>query len=174
MRWVKFRESRFRVQRALAFLRRDLWLIALVIAVVSPAGGAVPGRTVYSQTSNRELKQKALRLVKRIREVVYSYNEKDREILAAYDGKPRPSNATAETLRRRWIKETDELHESTMKRYREQYWSDAILLANEILQRLPKQKQPTHVLALYYRPTNVLGVQAVADHLELIAKLLPD
>lgn len=138
--------------------------------------GATAERTVYSQTSNRELKRKAFQLVKGIREVVNSYNKKDREVLSEYDTKSRPGStlAAAKELREQWLKETDDLHDSTMKKYKEYYWSDAILLASEILQRLPKQKSQTNVLALYRHPTNIVGVQAVANHLELIAKSLPD
>ncbi|MGH7874344.1 MAG: hypothetical protein ACREQO_19300, partial [Candidatus Binatia bacterium] len=66
------------------------------------------------------------------------------------------------------------LHDSTMRKYKEQYWSDAILFADEILRRLPKQKRQVDVLYIYQHPTNVLGVQTIADHLELIAKSLPD
>jgi len=61
-----------------------------------------------------------------------------------------------------------------MRKYKELYWSDAILLADEVLRRLPKQKRQANILGIYQHPTNVLGVQTVADHLELIAKLLPD
>jgi len=61
-----------------------------------------------------------------------------------------------------------------MRKYKELYWSDAILPADEILRRLPKPRRQTNILNLYQHPTNVLGVQTVADHPELIAKLLPD
>jgi hypothetical protein len=126
--------------------------------------------------ANRDLKRKAFELVKSIRELVNAHNKKDREVLREYDRKSRPGAtvAAAKTLREEWLNETDDLHDATMKRYKEHYWSDAILLANAILQRLPREKRQTNVLPMYQHPTNVLGVQAVADHLELIAKSLPD
>jgi hypothetical protein len=111
-----------------------------------------------------------------IRDLVYSYNKTDQELLAEYDGRDRVASTSgaAKVARQQWLKNTDTLHDSTMKRYKEQYWSDAILLADEILRRLPKQKPQTNVLHIYQNPTNVLGVQTIADHLELIAKSLPD
>ena len=157
-------------------VRHVVWLLILLAVPITVTIGAIPEKRVYTQTSNRELKQKSLQLVKRIRELVYSYNKKDQELLADYDGKDRPSSTkgAAQDARQQWLKDTDALHDSTMRKYKEQYWSDAILLADEILRRLPKQKPQTNVLQIYQHPTNVLGVQTIADHLELIAKSLPD
>ena len=158
-----------------AYFRHKLWLLPLVVSAVV-AAAATTGKTRYSETSNRELRQNALQLVKRIRELVYSYDRKDRELLAEYDRKERPdlTSGATKTARQQWLKDTDALHDSTMRKYKELYWSDAILLAAEVLRRLPKQKQQANILGIYQHPTNVLGVQTVADHLELIAKLLPD
>jgi hypothetical protein len=158
-----------------AYFTRKLWLLFLVV-ITAVTVGATAGKTRYSQTSNKELRQNALQLVKKIRDLVYSYDRKDRELLAEYDRKQQPdlTSGAAKAVRQQWLKDTDALHDSTMRKYKELYWSDAILLADEILRRLPKQKQQANILGIYQHPTNVLGVQTVADHLELIAKLLPD
>jgi hypothetical protein len=150
-------------------------LILLSLPTTHAMGGTAEKR-VYTQTPNRELKQKSLQLVKKIRELVYSYNKRDQELLADYDSKDRPESTKggAKASRQQWLKDTDALHDSTMRKYKEQYWSDAILFADEILRRLPKQKRQMDVLYIYQQPTNVLGVQTIADHLELIAKSLPD
>lgn len=156
-------------------VRPVVWLLFLAATTTVTLGG-VSEKSVYTQTSNRELKQKSLQLVKRIRELVYSYNKRDQELLADYDSKDRPESTkgAAKASRQQWVKDTDALHDSTMRKYKEQYWSDAILFADEILRRLPKQKRQVDVLYIYQHPTNVLGVQTIADHLELIAKSLPD
>ena len=151
-----------------------LRLLCLGVIAVIATVGATAETSHYARISNRELSQRSLQLAKRIKELVYSYNKRNRELLSEYDRKQRrgETGAAATAVRQQWLKSTDALHDSTMKKYKEQYWSDAILLAEEILRRLPREKRRNSILPIYRHPTNVLGVQAVADHLELIAKLL--
>ena len=47
--------------------------------------GATPERTIYSNTSNKELKPRVMRLVKNIRELGFAYRNRHRELLAAFD-----------------------------------------------------------------------------------------
>jgi hypothetical protein len=61
-----------------------------------------------------------------------------------------------------------------MRYYKEHYWADAILLTDELLRRQPKRAQQRDILKIYQYPTNVLGLRAIADHLEATAKSLPD
>ena len=53
--------------------------------------GATTEKTVYSDVSNRVLKQKSLQLVQDIRRLVDSYKKKDRELMTEYDKKDRPN-----------------------------------------------------------------------------------
>ena len=151
------------------------WLLILAVTT-TVAVGATTEKKIYTQTSNKELKHKSVQLAKKIRDLVYLYNKTDEELLAEYGAKEQAASTkgAAKAARQQWLKDTDALHNSTMRKYKEQYWSDAILLAEEILRRLPRQKPQSNVLQMYLHPTNVLGVQTVADHLELIAKSLPD
>ena len=48
------------------------------------------------------------------------------------------------------------------------------MLRNKLYRRLPNQPNPKDVAVSYQFPTNVLGIGLVADHLELLAKSLPD
>jgi uncharacterized NAD(P)/FAD-binding protein YdhS len=153
-----------------AVTRRNYFLLLMTfLAGISWGSAPAPDKTVYSNTSNKELKQKALRLVKNIRELVDSYKKKDRELMAEYDKKNKP-----EAMREQWLKESDAVHDSSMRTYRDNYWSDAILLRNELYKRLPKKQNQKDLAPIYQNPTNVLGIQLIADHLELIAKSLPD
>ena len=77
-------------------------------------------------------------------------------------------------VREQWVKESDVTHDSFMRQYKEKYWADAILVRNELYRRLPKNFQQPQLSGLYQYPTNLLGVEAVADNLELLAKSLPD
>jgi hypothetical protein len=160
--------NRNRVQRKTLLLR--------LILVAGISLGAAPEKTVYTATSNKELKQRASRLVKNIRDLVESYNKKDRNLMADYDKKNRPEIRTDDrkVMRDQWLKESDAVHDSTMRYYRDHYWSDAILLLDELYKRLPARLRQKDLLPIYQHPTNVLGLQTIANHLELISKSLPD
>ena len=54
------------------------------------------------------------------------------------------------------------------------YATRSILLRNELYRRLPTQPNQKDAAMLYQVPTNVLGIGFIADHLELLAKSLPD
>jgi len=148
----------------------------LMIVLAGLCLGATPDKTVYTNTSNKELKQKALQLVKNIRELVDSYNKKDRELMADYDKKNKPEIRIDDrkVMRDQWIKASDAVHDSTMRSYRDRYLSDAILLVDELYRRLPKRFRQTNLLPIYQHPTNVLGLEVVANHLEVLSKSLPD
>jgi hypothetical protein len=151
-------------------------LLSLLLFVAAVSLGAAPERTLYSATSNKDLKQRASRLVKNIRDLVNSYNKKDRDLLADYDKKNRPEIGTDDrkVIRDQWLRESDSVHDSTMRYYRDHYWSDAILLLDELYKRLPARLRRKDLLPIYQHPTNVLGLQTIANHLELTAKSLPE
>jgi hypothetical protein len=74
-----------------AVARCNYFLVLMIfLAGISCGSAPAPDKTVYSNTSNKELKQKALRLVKNIRELADSYKKKDRELMAEYDKKNKP------------------------------------------------------------------------------------
>ena len=154
------------------------YFLLMIIFVVGISCGAAPepDKTIYSKTSNKELKEKTLALVKNIRALVDSYNKKDRALMADYDKNNKPEIIIDErqAMRQQWLRESDAVHDSAMRSYRDNYWADAILLRNELYRRLPKKPTQTDLSPIYQNPTNVLGIQVIADNLELIAKSLPD
>lgn len=77
-------------------------------------------------------------------------------------------------IREQWIRQTDDAHDATMRRYRESYWADALLLLDELYRRVPQRMRQKNILPIYEHPTNVLGVETISNHLELLAKALPD
>jgi hypothetical protein len=149
-------------------------LLLIVVGVITV--GATPERTIYSNTSNKELKPRVMQLVKNIRELLYAHKKHDGELLAVFDKRNSADSTTNERKRARdqWIRESDAAHDSFMRQYKEKYWADAILLRNELLRRLPKKLHQPQMSAIYQYPTNLLGVQSIADNLELLAKSLPD
>ena len=154
--------------------KRKPSLVFIVVGVI--VIGATPERTIYSDTPNKELKARASRLVKNIRELVYTHKNADRELLAAFDQKDRPESRINERkrVREQWIRESNLVHDFFVREYKEKYWADAILLRNELHRRLPKDFRQPQLSGLYQQPTNILGVEAIADNLELLAKSLPD
>jgi hypothetical protein len=154
--------------------RAGFLLFTVLLAIITL--GAATERTVYSQASNKELRQKSLQLAQNIRRLVDSHKKKDGEIMTEYDRKGQPdiSKGRAHDLRQQWLKDSDLAHDSTMRYYKDHYWADAILLIGELNRRLSKRAKQPELLRLYQHPTNVLGLAAIADHLELHSKLLPD
>jgi hypothetical protein len=163
-----------------AIMRRGNYvlLLLLTIFVVGISCGAAPepDKTLYSKTSNKELKEKTLGLVKNIRALVDSYNKKDRALMAEYDKKNQPEIRTDErkAMRDQWLKESDAIHDSAMRSYKENYSADAILLRNELYRRLRKKPNQKDLAPIYQNPTNLLGIQVIANNLELISKSLPE
>jgi len=153
--------------------QRSFWLI-LTAGLITIS--AAPGQTVFSNTSNKELKPRVVRLVKDIRQLVYAYKTQDDELLATVDKRDRADAIKEERkrLRDEWVRKSNATHDSFMRQYKEKYWADAILYRNELLRRLPKTLQQPQLSGLYQYPTNLLGVEAVADNLELLAKSLPE
>ena len=150
--------------------------VCLLVVIAGLSISATSERTAYTNTSNKELKPQVIRLVNDIRQLVYAYKKKDGELLATSDKRDRDDISKEERKRAReqWIKESDASHDAVMRQYKEKYWADAILLRNELLRRLPKNVRQPQLTAVYQYPTNVLGVEVIADNLELLAKSLPD
>ena len=60
--------------------------------------------------------------------------------MAEYDKKNKPEIRIDErkAMREQWLKESDAVHDSAMRYYRDTYWADAILLRNELYRRLQR------------------------------------
>lgn len=163
-----------------SLIKRQSYLFIMLAGVITIliAGfmmtAATPERTIYSNASNKELKPRVMRLVKNIRELVYAHKKQDRELRAVFDKRDSAETTKNEKKRVRgqWIKESEQGHESFMREYKEKYWADAILLRNELYRRLPKSLRQPQLSGIYQYPTNVLGVEAIADNLELLSKSL--
>jgi hypothetical protein len=154
--------------------KREHYLLLMVAGVFMV--GATPERTVYSNTANKELKPRTMQLVNNIRRLVYAYKKQDGELLAVFDKRDSADITKNEKKRVRdqWIRESGAAHDSFMREYKEKYWADSILLRNELLRRLPNNLRQPQLSGIYQYPTNLLGVEAIADNLELLAKSLPD
>ena len=129
--------------------------------------------TAYTSLSNDELKNRSTQLVAAIRGLTRSYYEEDNQMRMAADSKlgDAKSKSEQERIRKNWIEDSAKLHDAFMERYKNKYWADAILLRDAMVARVgsvPGAKNP-----LFQYPTNILGVEQVANSLELMSKSLP-
>ncbi|HEX2243310.1 MAG TPA: hypothetical protein VHK27_08685 [Gammaproteobacteria bacterium] len=124
---------------------------------------------------NKELKSRALTVVKAVRKLVYSYNEKDRELTNDFDADYLATRTTErKSLRDQWRKKIGDLEASSVREYRQNFASEATLLREELQKRLPKSPPRRDIPKLYSSPANVLALEVIADELELLAKSLPE
>lgn len=131
--------------------------------------------TNYSKLSNKELKSRALTVVKAVRKLVYSFNDKDRDLTNDFDAEYLATRTTErKPLRDQWRKKVEDAQASSVRGYRQNYASDAALLREELQRRLPKGLRRRDLPKLYSNPTNVLALELIADDLELLAKSLPE
>jgi hypothetical protein len=143
-------------------------------AVASPAL-ASESTGKYSKLSNKELKSRTLTVVKAVRKLVYSYNEKDRDLTRDFDADYLATRTTErQSLRDQWRKKMDDAQASSVRDYRQNFASDAALLREELQRRLPKGLQRRDMAKLHSNPENVLALEVIADDLELLAKSLPE
>jgi hypothetical protein len=150
-----------------------LVLLGGLTALTSPA--LASESTKHSRLSNKELKSRALTVVKAVRKLVYSYNDKDRDLTSDFDAEYLATRTTErKSLRDQWHKKVEDAQSSSLRDYRQNYASDAALLREELQRRLPKGLQRRDLPKLYSNPTNVLALELIADDLELLAKSLPE
>jgi hypothetical protein len=144
-----------------------------VVATTWPAASFAAEK--YAGISNKELQNNALRLVKNLRDLVYSYNKKDKDSMAEYQANYLATRSTERSaLSRHFRTKSDEVIRSFVRDYQTKFSADSISLRNELYKRLPKQMHRASGADVYKNPPNVLAIEEIADHLELLAKSLPD
>ncbi len=153
-----------------------LFLVLWVgLAAVTTPALASESTDISSKLSNKELKSRALTVVKAIREIVYSYNKKDRDLTSDFEGEYLATRTTErEFLRDQWRKKIDATKQASLGNYRQNFARDATVLREELQRRLPKRLQSRDIPKLYATPANVMSLEMIADHLELLAKSLPE
>lgn len=157
--------------------RRIIFSLVLWGGLTAVASSALVSESTgnYSNLSNKELKSRALTVVKAVRKLVYSYNEKDRDLTSDFNANYLATRTTErQTLRDQWHKKIGDLQASSVRDYRQNFASDAALLREELQRRLPKSLQRRDMPKLYSSPANVLALEVIADDLELLAKSLPE
>jgi hypothetical protein len=128
----------------------------------------------YATLSNEELKNKSAQLVSAIRGLTRAFYEEDNRMRVTADQNSGSANLQSERerIRKAWIDDSAKLHDVFMDRYKDNFWADAVLLREVIVARVggvPGAQNPM----LFQHPTNILGIEHVANSLELLGKSLP-
>ena len=148
------------------------WILGAKLAVeqtpIPPAKA-----TAYTTLSDEELKIKSTQLVTAIRELTRSYYQEDDRMRMTADENSGKTAAPAERdgIRKAWIDDSAKLHDQFMDRYKTNFWAEAILLRQAIVAKIggaPGAENPI----MFQHPTNILGVEQVANSLELLGKSL--
>jgi hypothetical protein len=157
--------------------RKIILFLLLWGGLATVATPALPSEStdISSKLSNKELKSRALTVVKAIRELVYSYNKKDRDLTSGFEAEYLATRTTErELLRDQWRKKIDATQEASLGNYRQNFASNATVLREELQRRLPKRLRSRDMPKPYSTPANVIDLEMIADHLELLAKSLPE
>jgi hypothetical protein len=130
--------------------------------------------TAYMSLSEEELRNRSILLVSAIRDLTRSYYQEDDKLRMRADENAGITTVEAERdrIRRDWIDESAKLHAQFLDRYKINFWADAILLRHAIVAKIggaPGAQNPV----LFQHPTNMLGIEQVANSLELLGKSLP-
>ena len=83
------------------------------------------------------------------------------------------SQSEREGIRKAWIEASAKLHDTFMNHYKDKFWADALLLRDAMVARLGTSVPGARNSMLFQQPTNILGVEQVANSLDLLGKSLP-
>jgi hypothetical protein len=162
------------------FTKRKTLLLLMILAGITAAATLrltlySDAASKYSRDSNKQLQSTALGLVKKIRELVDSYNKKDRELMADYQTNYLASRTTErQGIRDQYEKNLKEANNSTVGDYKEKLLAESKTVRAELHRRLPERLHRPNLSKIYEKPSFVMEIQIIADDLELLSKSLPD
>ncbi len=131
--------------------------------------------TSFARLSNLELIQKSSQIFGQVRQLLSSYHQSEINNRQAYDNLRLTANTEVEKnkLWNDYGSQSSRISAELMQQYDSKFKTDAILLRDEILSRLPKVTREDHVNSMYDHPTNPIGIEMVVSDLEKLTKSLP-
>jgi hypothetical protein len=131
-------------------------------------------QTAYSRLDDRELKSEVTKLILKIN--LYLEKKKNQDAKQAEFFKQQMQDAKTEQEKKLVLEA--ETHHATSQpsidsEYKERFRSDAVLLRDELLSRLPRDAKKDRRY-MYEHPGNTIGMQKIIDDLDMLAKSLPD
>jgi hypothetical protein len=173
--------------RGHALLSASLVIVGFLSGYIYQSSGAAdlqPGRgtksygaTAYRALTHIQLKQKAADLVVLLRSFIKAANNEQADLRLACDKEMVKGNTEERNgqIRKRCNDDSARLSQRQIATYNERYKADAILLREEILQRLPGEYRAKIAAPMLWEfPQNTLGCELIVTSLELIGKSLPD
>lgn len=135
-------------------------------------GIVVPDANSYERLTNQELAQRSTRLAERVRSLASRHHSEFNRLTSA------PLGGTTEEMNEAFQARSTQLaqaHFDLMGEYESKYKAEAILLHSEMVSRIPARRtQPSRAThSLFDHPTNGLGLEDVAQELDLLARELP-
>jgi hypothetical protein len=134
------------------------------------------GTAGYRQLSDGEVKQKAMDVVVELRSFIKAINKEhtDIDLGCQRDAAAATSDEIRLQIRQRCNDQSFRLADKHVQTYNERFKSEALILAEELLHRLPTEYKAKVPVILFQYPTNSLGMENVATTLEILAKSLPN
>jgi len=152
-----------------------LTLHSAVNPVPEKGAGFIGSTSKYSSLSNKQLQSTALGLVKKIRELVDSYNKNDRDLMGEYQRNYLATRTTErQSITDEWKKKSAEAYDSTVRNYKTTLLSESKAVRGELHRRLPERLHRPQLSKIYDNPSSVMEIQIIADDLDLLSKSLPD
>lgn len=125
--------------------------------------GLTDRKSPYASMRNKEVRAAAIEFAAKVRAFKSQHEASERSHMA-------------EAKREDWNKETAALlqrYQTFMDRYNSEFKADALLLADEIISRLPADKRSSISRTTLEHPTNPIGCEQLATQIETAAKSLP-
>jgi hypothetical protein len=131
--------------------------------------------TTTTAPSSDELKTESAKLVTAIRGLARSYYDEENRLRTAADEKSAKTDLQSDrdNIRRKWLDDSANLHKDFMDRYQANFWAHAIQLRQAIVAKVGNKVPGAQNPILFQQPTNILGIEQVANSLDLLGRALP-
>lgn len=132
--------------------------------------------TSYSKLTNKEIKAKAVNLIYQMREYLSkkTLDEDEYKAIIYQEFWKAKSDEERDKILNSSIAPLLQTKSTMNLEYGKKFQSDAILIRDEILLRLPKDQKNDNVYNLYLYLSNPFGLKMVIDDLERLSKSLPN
>jgi hypothetical protein len=132
--------------------------------------------TSYSKLTNKEFKAKAVNLIYQMREYLSkkTLDEDEYKAIIYQEFWKAKSDEERDKILNSSIAPLLQTKSTMNLEYGKKFQSDAILIRDEILLRLPKDQKNDNVYNLYLYLSNPFGLKMVIDDLERLSKSLPN
>ena len=128
----------------------------------------------YSSDSNKQLQITTSGLVKKIRGLVDSYNERDRGLIAEYQTNYLATRTTErDKIRSQYENRLKQTLDSTIRDYKEKLLAESKTIQAELHRRLPERMQRPQLSKIYDNASNAMELEIIAADLDRLSRSLP-